>query len=134
MHSSRPILVVVRDAARRMALDRALAERFDVTTAENVADALGRARTLQPLAIVLDFPFPATSAGGGSRCLSTLLKEDRATRDIPVVAYSGWDFARTRSKAAEYGCAAFVSHEAGERAILEALAPLVQGRASRSVV
>jgi CheY-like chemotaxis protein len=111
------ILVVDPDVDRLTRIRDAVSDRFDVVLESNSSDALAHARSRGPAAIVVDFPVPM----GAGRSLTEALREDPATRGIPVVAFSGWEYARTRSRAETLGCAAFVGHSEGIEALLSVL-------------
>ena len=89
--------------------------------AEAVETALAEVRSRRPDAVVVDFPFPLNGT-----CLSVALRDHPDTADIPVVAFSSWDFPRTRDKAREYGCHAFVPHTRGPDGLARAVADLLE--------
>jgi CheY-like chemotaxis protein len=67
--------------------------------------------------VVVDFPVPLRSGG----CLTAAIKQDPGTSHVPVIAYSGWNYPRTRATAREYGCAEFVARSADAGALVAAV-------------
>ena len=116
-------LVIIADPNndRAEATGNALNGGFEVVRIRNAREALAAIRARRPAAVVVDFPFPLD---GG--CLAWSLHGDPATADIPVVAFSGWDFPRTRRKAREYGCRVFVPHADGTDGVARAVRELLE--------
>ena len=75
---------------------------FDVVVAYNGADALERARTRLPAAIVLDIRLPDMSGWD----VSAALKTDPRTRGIPVIVLTAAASPTLARQAREAGCAA----------------------------
>lgn len=115
------IIIADPNETRAAALVEALGPAFDCLTVHDVQGALHEIRDRLPAAIVVDFPFPT----GQGRCLTDALNGDPATAAIPLVAHSGWDFPRTRSKARDFGCDAFVAHQHGPEAVVRTLDELL---------
>jgi two-component system cell cycle response regulator DivK len=80
------LLVEVHEETRAMHALALSASGFDVIPAQDGADAYTRAWQIHPDIIVTDFPTPRHD---GSAFLHSL-KADARTRDIPVVAVSGF--------------------------------------------
>ncbi len=78
-------------------------------------EALAQIRERRPAAVVLDFPFPI----GDHQCLSAAIHEDMDINGMPVIAYSGWNYPKTRAKAEGMGCTAFVAHEEGAGKVVD---------------
>lgn len=112
----KPLLIIVDQNLETLAeTERLFADRFECVGIASPEDALESIRHRGPAAVVVDFPMPLRAGG----CLSAAIKDDPGTSDVPVVAYSSWDFANTRNKAVSIGCAAFVARSA-EASELEA--------------
>ena len=67
--------------------------------------ALERIRATGAAAVVVDFPIPLRDG----RTLTEALKSEPALAAVPVIAYSGWGFARTRATAHRLGCYGFLT-------------------------
>jgi len=78
---------------------------FQAEQAESGTEALHKAATLRPAAIVMDLEMPEMDGWEATR----RLKADDRTRDIPVVALSAHVMEGARKKATEAGCAGFLS-------------------------
>ncbi len=116
-------LIVIADPNndRAEAIGNALNGGFEVVRIRNAREAYGEIRSRRPAAVVVDFPFPMD---GG--CLTWTLNGDPDTADIPVVAFSAWNFPRTRGKAKEYGCSAFVPHSDGPDGLARAVTDVLE--------
>ena len=78
---------------------------FQAEQAESGTEALDKAATLRPAAIVMDLEMPEMDGWEATR----RLKADARTRHIPVVALSAHVMEGARKKATEAGCAGFLS-------------------------
>ncbi len=80
------VLVVDDDADAREMYEVVLGDAgFRVESAENGIDAIAKARALQPRLILMDLSLPSMDGREAGR----QLKEEPATRPIPIVALSG---------------------------------------------
>jgi DNA-binding response OmpR family regulator len=86
------ILRVLRDTCR--------AEGLETFTASDKKGALAWARQLRPDLILLDILLPDGTGTDAAR----LLREDRMTASIPIVAVSGLPPAQLKARALEAGC------------------------------
>ena len=121
----RPLIVIVDAYAERaQPLEEALSSDFDCLSTYDAAEALEEIRRARPVAVVVDFPFPTAER----RCLSAVLKDDPETADTAILAYSAWDFPRTREKAAQLGCSTFIARSDGPEAVARALDELLAVR------
>ena len=118
----KPLIVIVDAYAERaQPLEEELSRDFDCLSTYDAAEALREIRRGRPAAVVIDFPYPTEAR----RCLSAVLKEDPETSSTPIVAYSTWDFPRTREKAAELGCSTFIARSDGPEAVARAIDELI---------
>ena len=77
---------------------------FRAEQAEGGVEALDKAASLAPAAIVMDLEMPEMDGWEATR----RLKADERTRHIPVVALSAHVMEGARKKATEAGCAGFL--------------------------
>ena len=78
---------------------------FDVTTAVDGRDALAKARALIPDLVVMDLAIPGIDGWEVTR----RLKRDPRTRDVPVIALTGYVLAGARERARQAGCDSFLT-------------------------
>lgn len=119
------VLVVDEQGADMDRIIRVLERLASVHVARSASDALEVVATLAPDLIVT--PFPAVTWEGDH--LTGRLKQDPRTAAVCVVAYSAWCWPRTRRKAAESGCDAFLKPSDPEDVLLETLKPMLARRA-----
>ena len=118
--SGRLILAVEDDPAFAQAIEQLVREReFHCVVATNAADALARARALQPVGILLDIGLPDAS---GLTVLEQL-KRDPATRHIPVHMVSAHDRSHT---ALELGAIGHLPKPVTREGLTQALAQIEQ--------
>lgn len=114
----KPLLVIVdQDPDARARTAELFAERYHCFVTGSAEEALASIRADHPVAVVVDFPIPLRSGG----CLAAAINRDPETSHVPVVAYSSWNYPRTRATAREYGCAEFVARSAGPEALVAAV-------------
>jgi CheY-like chemotaxis protein len=95
------ILLVEDNDMNRDMLSRRLAKRgYDVVAAVDGEQGLLRARTEAPALILMDMSLPGLDGWEATR----RLKQDPATREIPIVALTAHAMAGDREKAFEAGC------------------------------
>jgi CheY-like chemotaxis protein len=101
-----PTILVVEDnwVNRKMCHDL-LAEQFDVLEAESAADAQEQLRVRLPDLILMDIQLP----GMDGLAFTRRLKEDPATRHIPVVGVSAHAMDADVRRALEAGCADYIT-------------------------
>ena len=80
-----------------------LLDEFEVLVAENGEIGCAKAAAEQPDLIVMDLELPVVDGWEATR----RLKNDPATRDIPVIALSAHALAGSREKALAAGCNEF---------------------------
>ncbi len=102
-----PLILVVEDFddAREMYRDYLEYRGFRVLTAVNGREAIEQARAAQPDLILMDLSLPGIDGWEASR----LLKSDRATRHLPIVALSAHAMAAEGDRAREAGCDGFIA-------------------------
>ena len=114
----KPYVVIVDQSAESIQeIEERLNGTYECVAVSDPADAVSVVQEHQPVAVVIDFPMPLRTGGS----VTAALKENPATSDIPIVAFSSWDYARTRATAKRIGCSAFVGRSAGASELLEAL-------------
>ncbi|MBT6225783.1 MAG: response regulator, partial [Candidatus Scalindua sp.] len=98
------VLVVDDSKGARMIISKELlSNRFKVLMAENGQKALEMAKVLKPDIITMDVEMPVMN--GFDACKK--LKEDPATRDIPVVMISSSNSSQTKERGFEVGAVEF---------------------------
>jgi two-component system cell cycle response regulator DivK len=102
---TRPLVLIAEDHEdnRAMYALALLATGFEVVAVADGAEALKLAGEIQPDIIVTDLAMPNCD---GFQFLQ-VLKQDSRTRNIPVVAVSGYAERSLRERAERYGFAAF---------------------------
>lgn len=119
---NKPLIIIADpNEARAEIVGAALGDDLEVLRFRTAEEAYEEIRSRRPAAVIVDFPLPLEGV-----CLSRALSEDPRTSSIPVVAFSGWDFPRTRDKAREYGCAAFVPQAQGADGLSQAVSRLLE--------
>lgn len=105
--ASAPLILVADDEPVNLALikRRLEWERYRVETAEDGGQAVEAARRVLPDLIILDVMMPVLDGLGACR----LLKEDPATRDIPVIFLSALDDTDTKVRGLALGANDYVS-------------------------
>lgn len=78
---------------------------FEVVEARDGLEALARARRLLPAVVVMDLSLPRLDGWATTR----RLKRSARTRDIPVLALSGFALDDTEAEARAAGCDAFLT-------------------------
>lgn len=102
-------LIVGSSAAANRILLNALAGRFDdIRAVASSTEALELATRLSPDIVITAFPV----ADRSGESVTALLRRDPRTSTCRIIAYTDWCWARTRAKAMEHGCDAFVSAHA----------------------
>lgn len=78
---------------------------YEVVKAKDGEEAVARARDGRPDVILMDLSLPLIDGFTATRAL----KDDEATRDIPVVALSGHVMAASAERARQAGCEEFIA-------------------------
>jgi two-component system cell cycle response regulator DivK len=97
---------------------------FTVLTAENGCEAVLRAREHHPDLILMDISMPVMDGLQAT----ALLRGDRATAKIPVIAVTAHNTAEMRKRAEEAGCNCFLSKPVPLSRILEEVEPFFGDR------
>lgn len=114
-------LLIVDDNPSHLKLAAAILERFgyDVLEAGDAAEGLRLAREQHPDLILMDVMLP----GMDGLTATCELKQDPATRAIPVIAVTAYLAANPEREVRAAGCAGFIAkpyHHAELRAVVEA--------------
>jgi len=97
-----PLVLVVDDyeAGRELCAEYLEFRGYAVITAVDGAEALEKARRLLPDAILMDLSLPEMDGWEATR----LLREDRTTRDIKIIALTAHALDTERQRALDAGC------------------------------
>ena len=97
-----PLVLIVDDFEdnREMYAQYLRFHGYDVAEADNGQEALRQASGLRPDVIVMDLSLPGMDGWEATR----RLKQDAATRDIPVIALTGHALTGSEHTAREAGC------------------------------
>jgi CheY-like chemotaxis protein len=111
--SERPAVLVVDDEPANLKLARIVLEDdgFEVHTAKDVISALEVLKTVDPALIVMDVQLPGMSGWE----LTRRLKNNVATRHIPVIAVTAYGMKGDEERAREAGCVAYVAKPVSTR-------------------
>ncbi|HET9316049.1 MAG TPA: response regulator [Vicinamibacteria bacterium] len=123
MAKSAPLVLIVDDFEdnREMYAQYLRFHGYDVAEADNGQEALRQASGLHPDVIVMDLSLPGMDGWEATR----RLKQDAATRDIPVIALTGHALTGSEHTAREAGC---------DRFLTKPCAPSVLGQEIRRVL
>ena len=118
------LLVDDFDDNREMYAEYLVFAGLRVAEAQNGLEALERARTLRPDVVVMDLALPGVDGWEATR----RLKEDAATRDIPVIALTGHALAGHSRSAFEAGCDIFITKPCLPERLLQEIQRVLHGR------
>ena len=124
---SRPIVLLVEDdqAGRRMYADWLTGAGFRVDQAHNGLQALERAFDVLPQVVVTDLNIPGIDGFE----LTRRLKQDARTRDVPVLAVTGYAaFASDPQRARRAGCDVVLSKPCAPEDLETAIRDLIRER------
>jgi two-component system, cell cycle response regulator DivK len=120
------VLIVEDNEMNRDMLSRRLERHgYTVLTAENGEDGLSSARVERPDLILMDMGLPVMDGWAATR----LLKQDAATRHIPVIALSAHAMAGDREQALLAGCDEYDTKPVELSRLLRKMTALLAGRA-----
>lgn len=107
MKKSAPLVLIVDDFEdnREMYAQYLRFHGFDVAEADNGQDALRQANGLRPDVIVMDLSLPGMDGWEATR----RLKQEAATRDIPVIVLTGHALTGSETTARGAGCDRFLT-------------------------
>jgi len=112
---SRSILVVEDQEDNRQILRDLLNNAgYDMSEAENGADALAAFAKKRPDLILMDIQLPIMDGYEATR----RLKADPATKSIPIIVVTSYALSGDESKARSSGCDAYVTKPYSPRALL----------------
>ena len=121
------ILLVEDNEMNRDMLSRRLERRgFEVVIAGDGGDGIAMAQAQSPDLILMDMSLPVLDGWSATR----QLKQDPATRAIPVIALTAHAMAGDREKALDAGCDDYDSKPVEFPRLLEKIATLLQRRGS----
>src|SRR5918993_329624 len=124
-------LLLVEDVAdtREMYAESLRHCGYEVTTANNGAEALDAARELKPDMILMDAAMPGLDGWTATQ----LLKNDPLTRDVPVLILTAHVFAEHKHRAEEVGADGFIGKPCmPDELAREVAAALVRWRTARA--
>jgi CheY-like chemotaxis protein len=118
-------VLLISDSAdeREMYAEELRGRGFSTLEASTAADGYRIACELTPAAIVTDVRLDGEEDG---LRLTSRLKHDEHTRNVPVVILTGRVFARDREAATHAGCDAFVTKPCLPDALSEVVADLIE--------
>lgn len=121
------ILLVEDNEMNRDMLSRRLERRgFEVVIAADGGDGVAMAQAQSPDLILMDMSLPVLDGWSATR----QLKQDPATRAIPVIALTAHAMAGDREKALDAGCDDYDSKPVEFPRLLEKIGTLLQRRGS----
>lgn len=123
---SRPLVLVAEDDwdARQLYQELLDLRGFRVVTCQDGAEALEKARTHRPKAIVLDLALPALSGWDVAKAL----RDDEATRAIPIFAITAHSDADAHARARAAGCDRVFVKPIEHRALVRELLAVTRAR------
>jgi CheY-like chemotaxis protein len=125
MHSK--ILIVEDDEMNRDMLSRRLElEEYQVVQAVNGLDGIAMAQTEAPHLILMDISLPELNGYQATR----RLKDDAATRGIPVIALTAHAMSGDAQKFFEAGCDAYETKPIDWERLMTTMRTLLDGRKS----
>jgi len=115
-----PTVLVVDDIAdiRELYAEYLRLSGFQTIMAAGGAEAVEKAAALRPAAIVMDLSMPEVDGCEATR----RLKADRRTRDIPIIALTGYAGDHTKESALAAGCVTYLT----KPCLPEALAAVIR--------
>ena len=116
-------ILLVEDNAvnRRLAEFLLRSNGYQVLEATNAQEAIDLLKTLRPDLILMDIQLPGTDGLDVTKGL----KEDPATRDIPVLAVTSYAMKEDREKALAVGCAGYITKPIDKTTLLKEVAQVL---------
>lgn len=123
LHSSTPLVLVVDDDqnSREGIVEYLIESGYRVSEAADGPEALGKAMRRRPDIVLLDLAIPKLDGWTVARTL----KADPGLSNVPVVAFSGFDYPSERSRAEAAGCDAFLAKPCELAQLLEIIRRLL---------
>jgi two-component system, cell cycle response regulator DivK len=114
-------ILIVEDQLEQRAINSLILQHhgYRVLAVENGADGVRSAREQQPDLIIMDLSIPGLDGFHATR----QLKEDPATRDIPVVVLTAHSYGSVGRRAREAGCNAFLGKPCDPQRLLREVGP-----------
>ncbi len=104
--SAKKILLVEDNAANRMVFEDLLtAEGYEVRSVTQAEDALTLAREFAPDLVLMDIQLPGMDGLTATR----ILREDKATREIPIIALTSYAMQGDRERCLVAGCNGYIT-------------------------
>lgn len=104
--SAKKILLVEDNAANRMVFEDLLtADGYEVRSVTQAEDALVLAREFAPDLVLMDIQLPGMDGLTATR----ILREDKATRDIPIIALTSFAMQGDRDRCLVAGCNGYIT-------------------------
>lgn len=122
-----PLILVADDDddARELVADCLRGAGYSVAEARDGVVAIEQARSLIPVALLLDLEMPIING-----CMvARTLKSDPTTADIPILCFTGSENRADRARALEAGCEAFLDKPSTGDVILSALGRVLDSSA-----
>lgn len=128
---STPLVLVVDDDqnSREGIAEYLLGAGYRVSEAADGSEALGKALRRRPDIVLLDLAIPKLDGWTVARAL----KADPGLANVPVVAFSAFDYPNERSRAQAAGCDAFLAKPCALDQLLEIIKRLLALRLTGGV-
>jgi CheY-like chemotaxis protein len=120
--TAKTILIADDEANVRLLVTRALGQRFLVLEARDGEEAVKIARTHKPDLILMDLMMPGVD--GNSAC--SIIKNDPATKQIPVVMLSGVGFELNKKLSLALGADGYITKPFNLPDLLETIAQFLR--------
>jgi len=125
--TAKKILIVDDEANVRSLVSRTLSQRFLVLEAQDGEEAVKIARSQQPDLILMDLMMPRVD--GNSAC--SIIKNDPATKQIPVVMMSGVGFELNKKLSLALGADGYITKPFSLPDLLQTIAQFLRLPAER---
>ena len=121
-------IVIIEDSPVNMLLEVTILSRSGHQTfqAATAVDGVQMARNVRPDVILMDVGLPSLDGYAATR----ILKGDPLTRDIPIIAVTGFAMKVDKDRALEAGCDAYLTKPIAPRLLLAEVESLVGKRSS----
>jgi CheY-like chemotaxis protein len=122
------LILLVEDNEDNQIIYRTMLEHFgyEVITACDGEEGVRLARERKPDLILMDISIPLLDGWEATR----ILKDDAATRHIPIIALTAHALASDRAKAAAVGCDGYLSKPAEPKLVVQEVEKLLATRSA----